>query len=204
MWVRFPPRAHHKQACLTGNQEILAYLIGICLGDGNLSLLNNRTVRLRISCDLKYPHLIQRITTAIQTILPQNKVIIVRTPRQCINIVSYSTFWEEWLGWQADGGSKALQHATVPGWIKERPEYVRACLRGLVETDGSVYFDRGYRMINFTTIIFELACDAKWMITTLGYTCHTYKIRDRRSYKYIIRVSKNVDQFIQEVGIYKS
>lgn len=59
MWVRFPPRAHQKLPNISGNEKVLAYLIGVGIGDGNLSLMNGRSIRLRISCDTKYPHLVQ-------------------------------------------------------------------------------------------------------------------------------------------------
>lgn len=204
MWVRFPPRAHRKPPHILGNEKVLAYLIGVGIGDGNLSLLNGRTVRLRVSCDTKYPQIIRTIIYAIKIILPENKINIVKNKGNCVDIVSFSNLWEQWLGWRADGGSKMHQCVSIPKWIKENGEYKRACLRGLIETDGSIYLDRGYRMVNFTSFIFELASDVLWLLTSLGYKAHMYKLRDRKNYKYIIRISKNVDQFIKEIGIKKS
>src|SRR3989344_4325096 len=51
-----------------------AYVVGIALGDGNLSNPNGRAVRLRITCDKKYPYLIKKIEKALRVVAPQNKV----------------------------------------------------------------------------------------------------------------------------------
>ena len=59
---------------------------------------------------------------------------------------------EELLGWDACKGPKYLQNVSVPEWIKTKKEYYTSCLRGLIETDGSIYSDRGYKMVNFVRV----------------------------------------------------
>ena len=44
----------------------LAYIIGVALGDGNLSNPNGRAIRLRISCDTRYPFIIESIKEALK------------------------------------------------------------------------------------------------------------------------------------------
>ena len=39
-------------------------------------------------------------------------------------------------------GNKVRQQAGVPSWIKRDTTFAKACLRGLVDTDGCAYFDR--------------------------------------------------------------
>lgn len=204
MWVRFPPRAHRKPPHILGNEKVLAYLIGVGIGDGNLSLLNNRSIRLRISCDTKYPNLIQKIVTSINTILPENKINLVKNRGKCVDIVSFSNFWEPWLGWRAEGGSKSKQNVRIPSWIFENSNFLRACLRGLIETDGSVYVDRGYTMVNFTTIIPGLAQDVFQMIVRLGFRPRMYKMQEPKSMKYVIRICKDSQKFISQLEIDKS
>ena len=36
-------------------------------------------------------------------------------------------------------GDKVQHQVDVPGWVWKRSEYQRACLRGLMDTDGSIY-----------------------------------------------------------------
>jgi hypothetical protein len=80
------------------------------------------------------------------------------------------------------------------------------CLKGLFETDGSIYSDRGYLMAMFVTVIPELAGGVLDMISALGFSAHAYRAKQNppQQTRYnIIRVSKGTPQFIDTVNIYK-
>lgn len=77
------------------------------------------------------------------------------------------------------------------------------CLKGLLETDGSLYTDRGYKMINFTTIIPILSKDLMKMINNLGFTAHLYKIPTKHKTRYNIRISRDVEKFIKTIKFNK-
>lgn len=184
----------------------LAYVIGVAIGDGNLSNPNGRAVRLRVSCDNKYPQIIERIKKAIQQLLPTNKVSTVNNKRNCSDVSCYSNKLEDFLGWKAKNGSKYKQRVSVPVWIRANKKYTVSCLRGLFETDGSIYKDRGYIMSNFVTIIPELACDVIQMIKDIGFKPKKYTIKSKtetRQTRYNIRVSKDVDSFIKTIKLKK-
>ncbi|MEK7612137.1 MAG: LAGLIDADG family homing endonuclease [Patescibacteria group bacterium] len=188
----------------TKNLKTLAYIIGIALGDGNLSNPNKRAVRLRVTCDTQYQNIINNICNAIHELLPLNKVSIIHRAKTYIDISCYSNKWEELLGWKASGGSKYVQKVSIPKWIKEDHNYIIPCLKGLIETDGSIYYDRSYKMVNFVTIIPQLAKDVLEMITKLGFQPYLYKkIETTKKSKYTIRISKNVEEFIAKIGIEK-
>ena len=182
------------------NREVLAYMVGIALGDGNLSLMNGRSVRLRVSCDLKYPFLITEILGAIYYILPESRINIVKAAGQCVNIISHSNYWESILGWKANGGSKFLQNAKVPDWIWCKDEYIKACLKGLIESDGCVYNDRGYPMVAFTNTVRDLAVNVWYMIKWLGFAPRIYSVMPKSKFntqrRYNVRLSKNVQEFL--------
>src|SRR3989338_9217420 len=57
----FESPTRHLEKRLSKNKKLKAYVVGLSLGDGNLSNPNGRAVRLRITCDKKYPNLIQNI-----------------------------------------------------------------------------------------------------------------------------------------------
>jgi hypothetical protein len=182
----------------------LAYIIGVAIGDGNLSNPNGRAVRLRVTCDLKYPKIIERISFAIKKLLPKNKVSIVRRPDSCCDISCYSNKWEDLLGWKAKSGPKYKQNILIPEWIKNNKKYSIFCLRGLFETDGSIYKDRGYKMVNFVTIIPGLVKDASEIIKSLGFAPRVYKINTLPTTRYNLRISKNVEEFIKLLKIKKN
>ncbi len=183
----------------------LSYVIGGAIGDGNLSNPNGRATRLRITCDTKYPNIIKNITQAIQEVMPSNKVSIVHKKESCLDISCYSNKWENLLGWTAAGGSKFNQKVSVPAWIKNDKEFTANCLRGLIETDGSVYKDREYLTVNFVTIIPNLANDVMEMIASIGFKpnmqTHTPKVGET---KYTIRVSRKAGELINLLGVDKS
>ncbi len=187
------------------NLRTLAYVIGVGIGDGNLSNPNKRATRLRISCDTKYQELIRKIQGSIREILPNNKVSIVNRNKNCIDISCYSNMWEGWLGWSAGGGPKLDQKVRVPSWIMKKEEFIIPCLRGLFETDGSVYFDRGYLMAMFVTTIPELAEDVLNMTAKIMISAKMYEIEKKppSHTRYNIRVSKNVSDFVNLIGIQK-
>ena len=77
MGVRLSPAApmsYYRTPPLNQDKNLQAYIIGLAIGDGNLSNPNGRAVRLRITCDNKYPGLIDRIARSLQKLLPKNKV----------------------------------------------------------------------------------------------------------------------------------
>lgn len=181
-----------------------AYVVGVAIGDGNLSNPNRRAVRLRITCDNKYPALRDRIVQSVQELFPENKVSLVFRKQNCTDISCYSNKWEHLLGWNALDGSKYRQRVRVPEWIIHNREYSLKCLQGLFETDGSVYKDRGYTYANFTTITPGLALDAQIMIRKIGYVSDTqYSFQKNGKRKYVIRVCKNCHSFLEETGITK-
>ncbi len=183
----------------------------MALGDGNLSKLNKRSVRLRVTCDLSYQNLISKISGALQQLFPTNKVSIVKRKRNCLDISLYSNSLETLLGWRSDRGSKFVQRVRVPEWIFRKRKYAVACLCGLIETDGSVYIDRGYKNVIFTTVIPDLAEDAVRLFNLIGFEPRIYKVEDknldfskRHLPKYNIRLAKRVNEFLSVVPVVKS
>lgn len=191
------------------NKELLAYVIGLAIGDGNLSNPNGRAVRLRISCDTLYPKLVERIFLSVQTLMPQNKVCFVKKKgKRCVDVSCYSNTWPVLLGWNV--GAKIKQTVLIPDWIKEDKKYTIACLRGLIETDGSIYTDRGYPAVNFTSIIKNISKDVFDMIKSLGFEPKLYSVQPKaananfRYKRFNVRLTKNVKQFLEIVPIEKA
>lgn len=201
-------RGYYRNTPLNKDKNLQSYIMGLAIGDGNLSNPNGRATRLRITCDRKYPLLIKRVVNSLKTLLPVNKISIVNHKENYIDVSVYSNHLEKLLGWKAKNGPKSTQKVSIPNWIKQKDEYKINCLRGLIETDGSIYYDRSYKMVIFTTIIDELAKDVYSTIISLGFTPHIYKIKRKESspsynfnkkIEYHIRLSKNVSEFLNIV-----
>lgn len=196
--VRVPP-------AVPPYSETLAYIVGVALGDGNLSNPNGRATRLRITCDTRYPNVIHEIRTALEILFPNNKVSLAQRMSTYLDISVYSNKLNEYLPWQVGLGPKKLQRARVPTWILNDADYARACLRGLIQTDGCIYTDRGYRMVNFTNDTAELAEDVSQMINSLGFKHSVYKLKRKDStHKYTVRVSSRAKEFMELIGLTKT
>lgn len=189
------------------SKESLAYIIGIALGDGNLSNPNGRATRLRVTCDAKYPNLAKGIILTLQEIFPKNKVSVVYIPNKStyFNISVYSNRLNEYMPWKVGCGSKLSQHARVPIWIRTHKRYSKPCLRGLLQTDGSIYQDRGYLMINFTNHTKELSCDVLHMLQLNGFHPTLSKTSAKNGgYKYCVRIARDTNKLIQVLKLSKS
>lgn len=199
--VRVPPAApiEKRKAC------VLAYIVGVALGDGNLSCPNGRVTRLRITCDKKYPVVAREIRDVLSILLPTNRISIVpRKSSRCFDISVYSNKLNGWLPWKVGLGSKARQKARVPDWIFTNRAYVKNCLKGLIQTDGCMYMDRGYPMVNFTNNTYELAQDVRSLMENIGFIPSFMKVKignDR--YKYTVRIARNTNEFTETLQLYK-
>jgi DNA-binding transcriptional regulator WhiA len=183
----------------------IAYIIGVAMGDGNLSNPNGRAVRLRVTCDKKYPKLISKIERSIKIIAQNNRVSrVYRHPDNALDISCYSNDWEKILGWKAKNGPKLRQKIFVPLWVLKNKKYSKACLCGLFETDGSVYTDRKYLTVNFVTQIPTLAQSVRFMLNNLGYQASEQRLAlENTQTKFTFRIHKNAKKFIEDIGIEK-
>ena len=85
---------NRRVAELCTDSRLRAYVIGVAIGDGNLSNPNGRAVRLRITCDTKYPALIVKIRAALERLLPENRVSVVASRGNYVNLSVYSNHLE--------------------------------------------------------------------------------------------------------------
>jgi len=186
------------------DKKLRAYIVGLALGDGNLSNHNGRAVRLRITCDKKYPKLVEHICKTVQTLLPDNKVSKVDR-KSAIDICCYSNHWESILGWKAKEGSKFKQKVSIPYWIKQDDVLLKECIRGLFQTDGSIYFDRKYKMVNFVSEIPTLANDVYETIQSLGYKISSQRlILKSGKEKYTMRIASRSEEFLRDLDLWKA
>ena len=185
----------------------LAYVVGVALGDGNLSRPNGRATRLRITCDARYPDITAEIIQKLQEIFPKNKVSIAkRNVPTHYDISVYSNNLDILMPWKVNHGSKNSQGVRVPMWIRGEREFVKACLKGLIQTDGCIYTDRGYKMINFSSANRGLAEDVRDMLSYLNFKAsfHATKLSGENQFKFNVRIAKNSKELISELDLYKS
>lgn len=144
-----------------------AYLLGMYLGDGCLSLYPRDVWRLRIFMDSRYPGIIEECAFAISTVMPHNRLL--RTVRS-ENHVELSIYSKHWLCFfpQHGPGRKHERSIELSPWQQKHVEAeTRRFLRGLIHSDGCrvIADDRGrpsvrYHFSNRSEDIKRLFCDA--------------------------------------------
>lgn len=162
-------------------------------------------MRLRITCDAKYPKIATEIENVIRVLFPNNKVSRIYRAQTYFDISVYSNLLREWMPWQHSQGTKLEQNAHVPQWVLANSKYTQQCLRGLIQTDGCIYFDRGYKMVNFTSNGSALAEDVRTMLNCIGFRTSFAKIRiGENRYKYTVRVAYEVAKLLTQLRLYKA
>ena len=110
-------------------------LLGFYLGDGCISK-QRRTFSLRVSCDARYPAIIDKVSRAIEAVHESGRVCHVRGP----GVIVVQNCWNHWpcLFPQHGPGRKHERPLTLEPWqrasIKAHPAQF---LQGLFHSDGS-------------------------------------------------------------------
>jgi hypothetical protein len=160
--------------------EAYAYLSGIYLGDGYINK-EPRTYKLRISLDTKYPNIIDMCIKAIETLLPFNKVGVVKTQYNCVEVACYNSYWPEFFP-QHGSGEKHTRPIILEAWQHQIVNnYPLLLLRGFIHSDGSrshnIVNGKDYPRYDFSNHLADIkriytdACDllgVHWRFTTNG------------------------------------
>ena len=95
-------------------------------------------------------------------------------------------------------GNKIKANATIPRWILENKRYLAACVRGIIDTDGSIYPLRPHYP-NLLQICFKsknprLLEDVRTSLVRLGY--HPSRITWNKIY---LTRQAEVDRYVKEI-----
>lgn len=163
----------------------LAEFVGILLGDGGISE-RQIIITLHRVTDQKYSMFVRNL---IEKLFHLKAGIYCDTRSLADSIVISRTglvqFCVERLGLQI--GNKVKHQVDIPLWIKGRQTYRIACLRGLIDTDGSVYThsytSQGkryrYKKIQYTSLSKPLARSAyAIMKEDVGLNPRLYREKD--------------------------
>jgi hypothetical protein len=115
----------------------LAELCGILLGDGGLTDGQVR-VTLHRTLDAKYG---KYVALVMQDVFGERPTYSERQNVLCLTLSGVELVRRlEQVGLRR--GNKIIHQVRVPNWITKNKYYERACLRGLMDTDGCVYTHR--------------------------------------------------------------
>lgn len=151
-WLRGKTPNFHAGAgaCCDGNcapagelPPEYVYLLGLYLGDGNLSAYPRGVFRLRVFLDARYPRIIDACDSAIAAVMPGNRIKRQLRDNNCVEVSAYSKHWP-CLFPQHGPGKKHTRAIALEPWQQELVEqHPRELIRGLIHSDGCRFINTG-------------------------------------------------------------
>ena len=151
----------------------LAEFVGIMMGDGTVSMYHS-AITLNAVDDAAYSEYVVSLVERLFKIKPS----IYERPEQSTKVITVSRkqFSEYLVSLGLPLGNKIKNGLVIPEWIKKNKQYAIACVRGLIDTDGSVfthcYHARGkkycYKKISFSSASASLCTDVVSILTKNG------------------------------------
>lgn len=186
----------------------LAEFMGIVLGDGNLWIKEGGYYYIRISGE--YPaekEYIEHISKLFEKLFKEKIQLRVNKGLNEFNLVKGSKnimFTLIDLGLKS--GDKKANNQGIPEWIFQDRSLLTSCIRGLIDTDGSVVYIKGRDLpyIYFTSNIPKLQEDFKKAMLILGFDTSKWNIRKTHGADCYIAKKEHVVRFLKEVGFHNS
>lgn len=177
----------------------LAEFIGIMLGDGGMTAYQV-SVTLHSIDDLQYGKFVASLMQKLFGVTPS---VYMRKDVHAYSIVLARKKAVAYLCSRGLViGNKVRQQICIPPWILENEDYSLACLRGLMDTDGSVYLHRycvngkqyQYKKLSFSSASEPLRRDVQLILHQFGSaaTCSGTNVR--------IDAIKDVERYMRIIG----
>lgn len=197
-----------KEITIPKDSEELAEFYGAMLGDGNSyrkkyyeSRNNKRGVyAIRIVGDsrLDKEYLLNYIKPIIENLFKVKVIVKFYTNKNAMHLESHGTKLIEFLEIKGfKPGNKIKNKLRIPNWIKSNKNYLKVCLRGLYDTDGSVYklTNQNSHQICFTNANQNLLQDIRNSLLLLKINCSKISNKD-------IYITKKLEQrkFLKLIG----
>jgi hypothetical protein len=176
---------------------LLAEFLGIMLGDGGIGPYQI-SISLNATTDADYVDFVVDVIIRLFDLIPSQT-----TRKNACNIVVSSIGLIEFLCQKGlVRGNKVTHQVTLPSWIFQDPDFVKASLRGLMDTDGSIYGAR--HTIAETKYTHACLCFRNYSKPLLDAVYHNmlnleYHPKRGHNRIYLYR-QKEITRYFQEIG----
>jgi len=183
----------------------LAEFVGAVLGDGHVSYYKIGkkigVYGIRIAGDLEKDkdYHINYLTNLCKSIFNLNASEILGKHGRFLDLRSKELV-NFFISMGIKPGDKIINQSTIPNWIWGNKLFLRACIGGLIDTDGSIFRmsnkDPKLLRINFTNHNWTLLNDARKAFIALGF--NPSKIINNR--QFFISRQEEIKKYIREIG----
>ena len=178
----------------------LAEFVGILMGDGGITERQIKVTLNRVD-DKDYVRFVAREMSLLFGVMPS---IIPVKDRLAVNIIISRTKLVEFcISIGLNKGNKLMQGLDIPDWILKNEAYAKACVRGLIDTDGSIFNERHtikgkqycYPRMSFVSASPDL-CDS--VIAVLRKNGFSPKLRNNRSVN--LERREDIVRYFKQIG----
>lgn len=138
--LKYPKKSHRKEINFPPNSVELTEFLGIEFGDGGIGNLWQVVIFLNSVSDRKFADYIISLGFNLFSIKPS----VRKRPHQNMLVLVYSStsLVDFLVSKGAVRENKVSQQINIPERINKNPEYEKAFIRGLIDTDGCLYIHR--------------------------------------------------------------
>jgi intein/homing endonuclease len=187
----------------------LAEFVGAVLGDGHVHFTRRSSKKrkigvyhVKIAGDLKldeeYHNYLAELSKSLFNLDP--KFTIQKTHNERFLCLCSRELVEFFMEMGIQPGNKIINQSTIPKWIYRDNSFLKACLRGLIDTDGCIHRmskkDPNLLRINLKNHDYQLLKDARNAFILLGF--NPSKII-RNNVFYISRQGE-ISKYLKEIG----
>ena len=200
--MRFKLRKKMQQPV---ESALLAEFAGILLGDGGIRGGHQVTISYNTKTDKKYAGFIQE---AIGKLFGFSSSIYPRKGANGADIVISSVNLVEFLADKniLKKGNKIINQIDIPKWVKENINYRICCLRGLMDTDGGIYYHKyksNRRWYKYPRLSFSSASAP--LLDSVGIILKNLNFNPKKgSNKITLYRLPEIKRYFEEIGTHNS
>lgn len=187
----------------------LAEFVGAVLGDGHVHYTKKNSkgrmvgvYQIRITGDLRYEKEYHEYLAGLANFLfgIVSKYGLGSGKNERYLFLSSRELVEFFIEMGINPGNKIINQSGIPRWIFDNKDFLKACVRGLIDTDGSLHRmsgrDSHLLRINFKNHNYRLLSDVRKAFVLLGF--HPCEITNGNIF-YISR-QEEVDKYLKDIG----
>lgn len=211
--LKYPKKSHRKEVILPIYSESLAEFFGIMMGDGGINNPWQANITVNSVADALYS---KYISALCKKLFGTEPTLRKRKGRNTLVISLASTSIVDFLVLNGlPRGNKLQNGLSIPEWILKKSSYRKACVRGLMDTDGCIFVHthrvngKLYRNLGMTftsyssELIFQVAdifeeCEIMPHITKRGQDIYVYQAALVAKYLEVFGTSNNRIQSVYE------
>ncbi len=184
----------------------LSEIIGIILGDGHVcsyardKKIGNYFIRIAGNSETDMDYIKRYIPQLFNKVFEENGHLHFSKDKYVGYFTIYGkNYVDLMVALGIRPGNKKDNNQGLPEWIRKNPEFLSRCIRGLIDTDGSIHKiakDNYNLRIDYTSYIPKLITDVRESFIELGFS--PSKIINRKHF--FLSKQEEVRRYINEVG----